>query len=445
VPIRIIEDVELAKNSLLKRRPLAERTLPPHVLERIRSVFGREMTAEEVVNTIIQDVQQKGDEALIDLSRRIDEVDLTSIEIGRKQIAEAYARVPRDLIDALEVAAARITDFHKKQAYQTWIDFGVDGSALGQLIRPLQRVGLYSPGGTADYPSTILMQAIPARAAGVEEIIVASPPRGGKSPSDLTLIASDIAGVNRVFALGGAQAIAAMAFGTQTVPRVDKILGPGNIFVALAKKNVFGIVGIDQIAGPTETVVIADDSARPSSVAADLLAQAEHDALASAILLTPSKKLADAVRQEISGRMAQLERASIAKEALSANSGIVIVENLDQAVELANLYAPEHLCLLVADGWSLMGKIRNAGGIFLGEHSPEVIGDYTAGPSHVMPTSGTARFSSPVNVLDFVKVTSLIALSKETSVRLGKTTIALAEAEGLTAHAEAMRRRLEEA
>ncbi len=441
--IRIIDNVEEAKNTVLRRSPLGDKTLPPKVAQRVRDVFGKDLTAEEAVNIIIAEVQAKGDAALFDFARRIDGVELSKLEVSRPEIKDAYSRVPNDLVDALKVAAERVSDFHQKHIPRSWIDFSEDG-ALGQLIRPLERVGLYVPGGTADYPSTILMQAIPARSAGVEEIVVVSPPRQRGVPSDLTMVACDIANVDRVFAVGGAQAIAALAFGTESVPRVDKILGPGNIFVALAKRKVFGVVGIDQIAGPTETVVIADDTASPRSAAADLLAQAEHDALASAILLTPSRRLAEVVQREVQELLTRLDRASIAIEALAANSAIVIVESVDQAIDLANLYAPEHLCLLLADGWSHLGKIRNAGGVFLGEHSPEVVGDYTAGPSHVMPTSGTARFSSPVNVLDFIKVTSLVALTEDTTRKLSQATITLAEAEGLTAHAEAMRCRVRE-
>ncbi|MBI2953945.1 MAG: histidinol dehydrogenase [Chloroflexi bacterium] len=436
--IRIIDDLKEARNTVLRRQPLATQTHPPRVAQKVREVFGEDLTAEQVVDAIIAEVMEKGDPALFDLARRIDGVELASLEVSRRQMEDAYSRVPRDLVDALNVAGDRIADFHRKQIPRSWVDFSEDG-ALGQLIRPLERVGLYSPGGTADYPSTILMQAIPARVAGVKEVVVASPPRNGGTPSDLTLVACGIAGVDRVFAIGGAQAIAALAFGTASIPKVDKILGPGNIFVALAKRKLFGTVGIDQVAGPTETVIIADDTATPATVAADLLAQAEHDALASALLLTPSRHLAEAVRGEVEKRLTGLSRATIAAESLASNGAIVVVESVGQAVELANEYAPEHLCLLVADGWAHLGMIRNAGGIFLGEGSPEVIGDYSAGPSHVMPTSGTARFSSPVNVFDFVKITSLIALASETTQRLSRATISIAEAEGLTAHAEAMR------
>ncbi|MCL5264777.1 MAG: histidinol dehydrogenase [Chloroflexi bacterium] len=439
--IRVINSLDEAKDSVLRRRPIAERPLPPRVVQGIREAFGRDLSAEQVVELIISEVQANGDRALLDLSRRIDRAELSSIEVPRERIEEAYSLVPRELVDALKVAADRIADFHVKHVPKTWIDFSEDG-ALGQLIRPLGRVGLYSPGGTADYPSTILMQAIPARVAGVQEVVVASPPRGNGAPSPLTLVASDIANVDHVFAVGGAQAIAAMAFGTESIPRVDKILGPGNIFVTLAKRRVFGTVGIDQLAGPTETLVIADDSASPAAVALDLLAQAEHDPLASAILLTTSSRLAALVQQEIDDRLQRLERASIAAESLKANGAIVMVESVDQAVNAANSYAPEHLCLIVENGWSYLGKIRNAGGVFLGECSPEVVGDYTAGPSHVMPTGGTARFSSPISVLDFVKVTSLVALGAETVRRIGPATVTIAQAEGLTAHAEAMKCRL---
>ncbi len=441
MPIRILTDIEEAKATVLARRPLAEATLPPHVAEGIRRVFGADLTAEQAVDVIVQRVRDEGDAAIFDLSAKIDGVELSALEVGAPDVKAAYALVPGDIVEALRLAAQRIEAFHRKQVPQSWVDFSEDG-ALGQIVRPLRRVGIYSPGGTADYPSSILMQAIPARVAGVEEVVVASPPRRSGAPSPLTLVAADIARVDRVFAIGGAQAIAALAYGTRTVPRVDKILGPGNIFVALAKRKLFGIVGIDQLAGPTETVVIADDTANPASAAADLLAQAEHDPLASAILITTSVDFARKVKAEVQRQLSVLPRAEIAARSLQANGGIVVAESIARAIDMANEYAPEHLCLLVENAWSHLGRIRNAGGIFLGEHSPEVAGDYIAGPSHVMPTGGTARFSSPLNILDFVKMTSLIALGEAAVPRLGPAAVTIATAEGFTAHAEAMKVRM---
>jgi histidinol dehydrogenase len=322
------------------------------------------------------------------------------------------------------------------------MDYSPEG-ALGQVVRPLDRVGIYTPGGTAVYPSSLLMTAIPARVAGVREIIVCSPsgPDGRVSP--LVLAAAEVAKVDRLFAVGGAQAIGAMAYGTATIPHVDKILGPGNIFVVLAKQQVFGIVDIDQLPGPTETLLVADESANPTLAAADMLAQAEHDPMATAILITCSPMLAHAVLDELPGQLAELERADIAGQSLAANGLIVITPDTTTAMELANAYAPEHLCLLLNNPWSVVPLVRNAGGIFIGEDSPEAIGDYTAGPSHVMPTGGTARFSSPINVAEFTKVISVAALNHAALRRLGPATAQFARAEGLTAHARAVERRLE--
>jgi histidinol dehydrogenase len=324
----------------------------------------------------------------------------------------------------------------------SWLDYSDEG-ALGQVVRPLDRVGVYTPGGTAAYPSSLLMTAIPARVAGVGEIIVCTPGGAGGDVSPLVLAAAEVAGVDRLFRIGGAQAIAALAYGTETVPHVDKIFGPGNIFVVLAKRHVYGLVDIDQLPGPTETLLVADDAADPELVAADLLAQAEHDAMASAILITTSQSLADAVLAEIPSQLATLERGDIAGQSLTANGVVAVVPDVATAIDLANAYAPEHLCLLLRDPWSAIPLVRHAGGIFLGEESPEALGDYTAGPSHVMPTGGTARFSSPLNVAEFTKVISVLAANRAALRRLGPATTALAHAEGLTAHARAIERRLD--
>ena len=312
-------------------------------------------------------------------------------------------------------------------------------------MRPIERVGLYIPGGTAPLPSSLLMSAIPARVAGVPHVAVITPPqRGTGLPHPLTLAAAEIARVDAVYVAGGAQAIAALAFGTETIPAVDKILGPGNLFTTLAKRQVFGLVGIDGLPGPTETEVIADESADTAQVADDLLAQAEHDVLASAILLTPYATLAEQVSAAVMAQMESLERAEIIAGSLAQGSGIVVTESLAQAFELANRYAPEHLCLLVENPWAHLGSVRNAGGVFLGERSFEVLGDYVAGPSHIMPTGGTARFASPINVLDFVKLVSVIGLNDDALRAIGPAAVALARAEGLTAHAAAVARRLTE-
>ncbi|MCL4394607.1 MAG: histidinol dehydrogenase [Chloroflexi bacterium] len=439
--MRIVDSVEEAREGILKRRPLEQTALPERVTQRIAEVFGAPLTADQVVDRIIAEVRQDGDAALWRLTEAIDQAAPRSLEVSHGDVQAAYYEVAPDLVDALRLAAERIEAFHRRQVQQSWAHFSPAG-ALGQLIVPLRRVGVYAPGGRAVYPSTVLMTAIPARVAGVEEVILASPPGPDGEISPLVLVAADIARVDRVFAMGGAQAIAALAYGTETVPLVDKILGPGNLFVALAKKKVFGQVAIDQIAGPTETVIVADHNASPRAVALDLLAQAEHDPLATALLITTSRSLAEAVAREVDALLGVLPRADITRQALDSNGGAVIVADVAEALTLANEYAPEHLCLLVADPWAWLGHVRNAGGVFLGEHSPEAMGDYIAGPSHVMPTNGTARFASPLNILDFIKVVSVIALGDAEVQKLGPAAAAIAEAEGLTAHAAAIRARL---
>ncbi len=439
--IRIVADVAEAQRTILARRPPEEETLSPRLREGIARVFGAELSVGEVVDRILADVRRDGDAALRHYTEAIDGARLDALLVSEVEIAAGVARVSPATLAALRTAAARIEAFHRRQLRQSWVNFDQYGT-LGQIIRPLARVGLYVPGGTAAYPSSLLMSAIPARVAGVEEIIVATPPgRDGALPP-VTLAAAQIAGVTRILKTGGAQAIGALAYGTASVPRVDKILGPGNIFVALAKERVFGQVAIDGVQGPTETLLIADDSATAALVAADLLAQAEHDAMASPILLTTSPELAERVADELMEQLPTLERRAIALAAFENNGGIVVVPDLERAMALANEYAPEHLCLLVRDPWALVPLVRNAGGVFIGEASAEVLGDYVAGPSHTMPTSGTARFSSPINVEEFLKVISLFGLNDRAVRELGPAAQALAEAEGLTAHAAAVRRRL---
>ncbi|MCL0065700.1 histidinol dehydrogenase [Dehalococcoidia bacterium] len=441
--MRIIQDIQTAKSALLKRQPAESVELPPQARQRIREVFGKDVAPEEVVRLIISDVQTGGDAALLKYIEKLEGARLTRLEVPGKEITAARNNIDRELLAALQTAAERIRDFHQKQRDLLPMGRIELGEGLGQVIAPLERVGIYAPGGTASYPSTVLMTAIPARVAGVNEIILATPPRPDGHIPPLTLAAADIAGIDRVFSVGGAQAIAALAFGTESIPRVDKICGPGNIFVMLAKKQVFGAVDIDGLQGPTETIVLADDSANPASCAADLLAQAEHDELATAIMITTSRELARKVNAEVERQLIELERRKIAAVSLEQRGGIVIVGDMDEAIQLVNDYAPEHLCLLVRDAESVSARIRNAGGIFIGESSPEVIGDYVAGPSHVMPTGGTARFSSPLSVADFLKITSLIALDKKTLKKLGPQAAAIARAEGLTAHAAAIERRVD--
>ena len=441
VAIRIIRDVERAKRTVLRRVAFQEVALPEEVRMRSRDLFGRELSPEEIVAEILQDVRQEGDAALRRYTELLDGARLGDLRVSAEEQEKALQEVAPDLKEALEVAAERIRAFHQEERHSSWLRWE-EGSALGQMIRPLERIGIYAPGGRAAYPSSLLMAAVLARVAGIKEIVVCTPPGGDGRVTSSILAAAEVSGVDAVFKLGGAQAIAALAYGTQSVPKVDKVFGPGNIFVMLAKRMVYGAVDIDQLPGPTETLIIADGQANPELVAADLLAQAEHDPMASAILLTPSPELAEAVQTEVEAQLAGLSRREIVQESLDARGGIVLVQSLEEAIELANSFAPEHLCLLTAHPWELIGQIVNAGGIFLGESSPEVLGDYVAGPSHIMPTGGTARFASPLHIRDFLKVTSLFALGEEDVCSLGPTAIALAEAEGLTAHAAAIRRRL---
>ncbi|MFC2029435.1 histidinol dehydrogenase [Chloroflexota bacterium] len=436
--IRVIEGVGAARRHLTGLRTQDRSSLPASVTSRLQAVFGRDLPAEEAVARIVNDVRRKGDAALRDYTQRIDGVALGAIELDAGAIESAYRSSPPELRDALQLAADRIRAFHEREPRTSWMEWDDGGSALGQMIRPLQRVGVYVPGGTAPYPSSLLMAVVPAQVAGVEEILVTTPPgaQGGGAPS--ILAAAYAAGLERVFLLGGAQAIAALAYGTESVPRVDKIVGAGGLFATLAKKLVYGDVGIDGLYGPTETLLIADDTANPALVAADLLAQAEHDPLATALLITPSTELAQRVQAEVARQLAPLARRQIIEESLAGQGAILVVSDLDQALKLANEYAPEHLCLLVADPWSLVGRVQNAGGIFVGEESSEAMGDYVVGPSHIMPTQGTARFSSPLHVGDFVKVTSLFSLSGSTARRLAPVAQTIADAEGLTAHAAAV-------
>ena len=437
-----IYTVAEAQATILKRRAWDEFELPERLLDGIEAIFGERITPEKVVRLILADVRQRGDAAILEWTKKIDRVDVPSLVIGRLQIEAAYGQVAPEVVDALRLAAERVKDFHLRQPAISWMH-NDDGGVLGQLVRPIERVGVYAPGGTAPLPSSVLMTAIPAKVAGVSHVVVITPPqRDTGLPHPATLVAADIAGVDGVYVAGGAQAIGALAFGTQSIRRVDKICGPGNLFTTLAKRQVFGIVGIDGLPGPTETLVIADESADPELAAADLLAQAEHDVLASAILLTPSRRLAEAVQAAVAVQMETLERAQVIAGSLAGNSGIVLTTSLSQAFELSNEYAPEHLALLVQDPWSHLGQVHNAGGVFLGERSFEVLGDYVAGPSHTMPTGGSARFASPINVNDFCKIVSVIGLNETALQAIGPAAETLARAEGLTAHAAAVARRL---
>lgn len=439
--LRVVEDVDEARQLLTRRRGFEEPDLSDRMKAGIERVFGSPLTADQVVDRILKDVREQGDEAVRHYTTAFDGKAPEHFEVPRDHWQAAADSIDPELLDALKVSAERIRAFHEKQVRTTWIDFS-EGGALGQLIRPLERIGIYTPGGTALYPSTLLMTAIPAKVAGVNEIIVCSPPGRDGSVSPLILAAALVAGVDRIFQVGGAQAIGAMAFGTESIPHVDKIYGPGNIFVVLAKQRVYGIVAIDQLPGPTETLIVADKSADPVITAADMIAQAEHDAMASAILITTSEHLAAAVRTELESQSGELPRGSIVRQSLAGNGLIAIVPTREIAIDLANTYAPEHLCLLIDDPWSALPLVKHAGGVFLGEHSPEALGDYTAGPSHVMPTGGTARFSSPVHVQEFTKVISIAGVTRSTLESLAPATMQIARAEGLEGHARAIEKRV---
>ena len=390
---------------------------------------------QQVVADIIGKVRSKGDKALFRYAKELEDAQLDSLEVSQQEISAAYDTADKKLISALELAAERIREFHLACLPKTGV-ISID-PCLGRQVRPLNKVGIYTPGGTAYYPSTVLMTAIPAKVAGVEQVIMVSPPRPNGAIPAATLVAANIAQVNRIFKIGGAQAIAALAFGTESVPKVDKICGPGNIFVMLAKMVVYGEVGVDGLQGPSEIVIVADDTADASLCAAELLAQAEHDPLAKVFLITTFPELADKVDEEISLKLDKLKRSFIVAEALDSGM-IVLVDDIDQAVELVNLYAPEHLSLMVSDASSLIPRIYNAGAIFAGDNSSVVFGDYVAGPSHVLPTGGSARFSSPLGVEDFLKVTNIISLDDSTARELSQPAITIAEAEGFNAHAQAV-------
>ena len=392
------------------------------------------------VAQIVHDVSVRGDEALIDYTRKFDGHDLTSatLEVTDIERKEAQARVKQEDLAVIRLAADRIEKYHRHQIAKGWSMNDESGATLGQRILPLQRAGIYAPGGKAFYPSTLLMAAIPARLAGVKEILLVSPVKDGRL-NPLIAAAASIAGVDRIFKIGGAQAVAALAYGTQTIPRVDKIVGPGNAYVAAAKKLVFGQVAIDMIAGPSEVVVIADRTANPAFAAADLLAQAEHDEMAAAVLLTPFPDLAKAVAEEVQKQMQALPKKEIIEKSLTQFGAIIITSGIDQAVELANLFAPEHLELMVENPAVVLDQIHSAGSVFLGSYTPEALGDYVAGANHILPTEGTARFSSPLGVYDFYKRMSVLSFSQQAFETLASQTQHFAQMEGLDAHAHSVR------
>jgi histidinol dehydrogenase len=428
--MRIVYSWQLTKEELegLLRRP---------------SLGEGEGSPQEIVRQIVDDVRRRGDAAVIEQAKRLDGAELAPETLFVSQDEWAAARVDDELAAALAMAKENIEAFHREQLPRSWFRTGSDGTILGQRYVPLQRVGLYVPGGTAPLFSSVLMGAVPAKVAGVGEIIMATPVGREGKVHPAVLVAARLAGVDRILKVGGAQAIAALAWGTETIPRVDKIVGPGNIYVTLAKRMVFGQVGIDMLAGPSEILVIAEENADPTLIAADLLSQAEHDPAAAAVLITPSQSLGEKVAEEVRTQLAALPRREIAVKSLEKWGLVVICRDLEEAVELANQAAPEHLELAVSRPWELLGKIVYAGAVFLGQHSPEPLGDYVAGPNHVLPTNGAARYASPLGVEDFCRRSSVIACGKEGLIRLGPAAAAMARAEGLLAHARAVELRLE--
>ena len=400
---------------------------------------------EETVNGIIKEIREKGDKALFGYTQKFDRCEITAetVRVTKEEIKEAYELADPELVAVMKKSAANITEFHSHQLRNSWIVPKEDGTILGQRITPVAVSGVYVPGGKAAYPSSVLMNVLPAKVAGVPRIIMTTPPGADGKVNPGTLVAADIAGVDEIYKAGGAQAIAAMAFGTESIPRVDKITGPGNIFVALAKKACFGFVSIDSVAGPSEILVLADETANPRYVAADLLSQAEHDELASAILITTSRELAEKVSDEAARFTQQLSRKEIIEKSLENYGYILLAETMDEAVSAANEIASEHLEILTANPFETMTKIKNAGAIFLGEYSSEPLGDYFAGPNHILPTNGTARFFSPLNVDDFLKKTSIISYSEDALSRVHKDIALFAEKEGLTAHANSVKVRFE--
>jgi len=438
--LKVIKGIQNAENVLVRINPLDLDSLPDSVLARTQEAFGEGVTPLHSIHQILDDVRQDGDAAVRRYAKLLDGSDLEEFRVTEEQMAQARNSVSKELRESLELAAQRVRDFHEATMPSDWVD---RKKGLGELVRPLDRVGLYAPGGSAAYPSTVLMTAVPARVAGVRDVILCTPPQRGEVLNPAVIVAAEIAGVDALYQVGGVPAVAAMAYGTASVPKVDKICGPGNIFVSYAKKLVQGSVDIDGVFGPTETIVLADKTADASFCAADLIAQAEHDPLATAILITNSQELVDQVGSEVTRMIAEQPRGEVAQAALDRQGRVVLVDSLEEAVDLVNRIAPEHLCLLLDDPWSWVDKIKHAGGLFLGEYSPEVMGDYIAGPSHVMPTGGTARFGSALSVHHFLRTMPVVGLSPSEFQKLGKAAVHIADAEGLSGHASAVQIRLD--
>lgn len=394
---------------------------------------------QATVDNIINEVRTNKDKALFELTAKFDKVDLSTLKVSQQEIEFAYSKVDKNLIEVIKKSAQRIKAFHQKQKQNSWFDTSENGEIMGQMIRPIEKVGVYVPGGKAAYPSSVLMNVIPAYVAGVKDIIMTTPAQKDGSVYPNTIVAAKEAGVNEIYKVGGAQAIAALAFGTESIPKADKIVGPGNIYVALAKRSVYGYVNIDSVAGPSEILILADSSANPAYVAADLLSQAEHDELASAILITNDRNLAIKVNAELDKQTENLSRKEIIKKSFDNFGAIIIVNDFDEATQLSNQIAPEHLEICTNSPFEILPKIKNAGAVFLGHYSPEPLGDYMAGPNHVLPTGGTAKFFSPLSIDDFIKKSSIISFSKEALNVLHKDIIEFANSEGLTAHANAVK------
>lgn len=438
-----VKDMGLeAVEKLLKKPAFDQVELNPRIREANKKLFGADLTAAEIVDRIVGDVRRDGDEAVIKYTKLIDRTEFTpeKFVVTEAEYEAAYQEADPAVVDSLRKAAENVRRYHQEQKPNSWMTYRDKGSILGQSVIPLDRVGIYVPGGTAAYPSSVIMNAMPAVVAGVKEIIMMVPPKNGKI-NPYVLVAAKEAGVSKIFKIGGAQAIAAMAFGTETIPRVDKITGPGNIFVTLAKKAVYGHCDIDMLAGPSEILIVADKSADPAYTAADMLSQAEHDMLASSIVITDSPELAEKVAVEAEKQLKVLPREEITRASLDRNGMIIITEDIMQAVELANVSAPEHMEVLTEQPFQLLPYIRHAGAVFLGAYSPEPLGDYFAGPNHVLPTGGTARYYSVLNVETFMKRTSIISYTQEQLDAVSDDVIRLAEAEGLQAHANAVKLR----
>ena len=431
-----------AAELLLKKKAFDELTLSDGIRKKNQEIFGEDLSATELVHRIVQEVRYEGDRALFRYTKLLDRVELThdNLMVSEEEFLSAERAADPEVVASLKKAADNIFAYHEEQKPRSWMTYRAHGSILGQAVLPLARVGIYVPGGTAAYPSSVLMNAIPAVVAGVGEIIMSVPTNDGVI-NPYVLVAAHLLGVKKIFKIGGAQAIAAMAYGTESVPRVDKITGPGNIFVTLAKKEVYGHVDIDMLAGPSEILILADETASPEYVAADLLSQAEHDPLASSILITTDMELAQESLTEVQKQLETLPRKNIARASLEGHGCIIVTENMDQAIYLANLSGPEHIELLVGDSFHILPRIRCAGAIFLGPYSPEPLGDYFAGPNHVLPTGGTSRFYSVLNVETFMKRTSIISYTQEALNDVSEDIIRLAETEGLNAHARAIQMR----